>query len=161
MDQENKDINFVSEASLETFMKNLIPAPGCTMKVQNRAFQDRDKGNLKWDDRLVVSNGTKYVTYFIKFSEGESYVAIDDVKTDALVNAYTNPSKGLFYFGNTDGAKQLKVYNITGKLIKTVNVASTNATLDLTKESNGLYIVKFSGKENHVVKVIKKKLISK
>jgi hypothetical protein len=155
VNQDNKEINFVDEVSINTFLSNLIAGPGCTMKVVNKTFIDREKGTLKWDDRLVVSNGSKTVSYFIKFSEGNSYVRTNGIKTSAMARVYPNPSSGIFTIENIEGTNLLKVYNLTGNLIQTVNVNDRQAMLNISNQPHGVYLIKAEGKMPFVLKLVK------
>jgi hypothetical protein len=156
VDELNKEIQGASGAfSLKTFMQQVSAAPGCTFKITNSNGEERVQGDLKHDDRLVVTNGTKSVTYFIKFYEGNSYVGIESVDGVTKAQVYPNPSTGLYRLNNLSGAKTLKVYDMTGKMVRNLKVTSSEMNLNLTAEPKGIYLVKVDGKISSTLKLVK------
>jgi hypothetical protein len=62
---------------------------------------------------------------------------------------YPNPSKGVFNMQlKGSPINQLEVFSGTGVLVKKQAIDSNNATIDLTKNQNGLYIIKMRSVES-------------
>ena len=158
VDQTQKEVNFVTgPISTTAFLSKMVPAPGCTIKIINKAGFERGHSELSHDDRLIVSNGTKSVTYFIKFSSGNSYVRIKTNKSDESISVYPNPGDGIYNVKVPVGASKLSVYDVTGKLRKTQVVNSgEDCTLNISNYTQGIYIVKFDTEAQSIVKVVKK-----
>lgn len=85
-------------------------------------------------------------------------VKVDDFVINGVLSAqsfqanqvvvFPNPSKGIFNmaFGNLNPNK-IEVYDISGKLILLTNnteIANNQATIDLSKSSNGIYFIKIT-----------------
>ena len=156
VDDVNKEIQNVSGAfSVKTFLQQISAAPGCTLKVINSNGEERAQGDLKHNDRVIVSNDSKSVTYFIRFYEGISYVGIENVSGATKAQVYPNPSTGVYRLSNLAGAKTLKVYDMTGKMVRSLKVSSTEMSLNLSAEPKGIYLVKVDGKISSTLKLVK------
>jgi hypothetical protein len=66
--------------------------------------------------------------------------SINNAKEDNTFNIYPNPSQGVFTITNTEEA-EIFVYDILGNLVFTETIAA-KAKIDLSKLSNGNYIIK-------------------
>lgn len=79
-----------------------------------------------------------------------------ELEEDLTVSVYPNPSNGLFKINSTQELNRVEVYNILGRLVKQVDFTAKEFELDLSSESDGIYMVKFtvSGKDvwNKVIK---------
>ncbi len=87
-----------------------------------------------------------HITYSINFT----VIAGVSNNNASTVNVYPNPFTGLL---NIDGANNVKVtiYSITGVQVADYNNFTGN-TIDLSKQSNGIYFVKISTDKNEVTK---------
>lgn len=76
----------------------------------------------------------------------EETTGIQSSNISLTVNVYPNPSNGQFKINlpSGTGLTNLEVYDLTGKIIKSVNTRENNISLDLSESPAGLYIVKAS-----------------
>lgn len=81
----------------------------------------------------------------------DATVSVSEInKTDNL-NIYPNPSSGIFNISSTQTISNIDVYDVTGKLVYYQNnTKQTNASLDLSNLSNGIYFI-YTATENGVV----------
>lgn len=107
-------------------------------------------GNL-----LIESDGNYGSGFTEAFSRGAMGV---DEQQLAEVNIYPNPSKGIVNLNSDKNIDNVKVFDITGRLVKTINRVDSNKTIvDLTSFATGTYVIKIeTGK-----KVVTKKVIIK
>jgi len=84
----------------------------------------------------------------------DATLGIENKRNELNVSIYPNPSMdGKFFIkGNVDDVKSINVYNLQGVLIKN----SDQATIDLSQEISGVFIVEIvSEKSNKIVKIVK------
>jgi len=75
---------------------------------------------------------------------------------DANVSIGPNPTKGIINV-TANQNYLIEVYDLTGRVIQSVNMTNHNASIDITSESNGMYIIRFTNENGTgTVKVIKK-----
>lgn len=78
--------------------------------------------------------------------------------TDVALTAYPNPTTGLVEVNN-EGEKieAINVYNVTGALVsQKLNVANTNATLNLSSLAKGMYMINVqTATTNKTIQVVK------
>ena len=83
---------------------------------------------------------------------------INEPSNDNLFSIYPNPSSGQFTI-NTEGIKlkEIRVTDVLGRIVLVANINSANTTIDLSKETKGVYFVKLSDENNNSVnkKIIK------
>ena len=72
------------------------------------------------------------------------------------VRVYPNPARNMvnFAFENNNMATEVKVFNMTGQLISSVQV-STITTVDLSNADSGMYIYQIVGNNNEIIKTDK------
>ena len=83
------------------------------------------------------------------------------VSDEISVNAYPNPNDGIFTidFGNQQmNSASIIIYDSYGHEIKKINTTSSKETIDLSNESNGVYLVQIlSNKRFKTFKIVKEK----
>ncbi|MEQ3662169.1 MAG: LamG-like jellyroll fold domain-containing protein [Flavobacterium sp.] len=79
-----------------------------------------------------------------------------DFNVNNTFKVYPNPSKGIFNI-TSDEALTIEIYDVVGKLVKTVNTEIGNQSLDITNLNSGIYILKTINTNNakQVFKIIK------
>lgn len=73
-----------------------------------------------------------------------------DIATNAnTVSTFPNPATTELNFELSQGAEEVSIYDVNGKLVKTVNIEGTEETVDVTDLENGVYFyaVKFENGE--------------
>jgi hypothetical protein len=70
---------------------------------------------------------------------------------------YPNPSKGDWNIRTTETIKSIQVYNITGRLVREVNVNASEAIINTDGLSSGVYLAKVSNEfdQTKTIKLIK------
>lgn len=101
VDQSTLLISFVPRGTeVSTFLRNVIPVSGATIKVVDKNGLERTKGGLYQDDMLVVTSkdGKVTKTYFLDMLRTEflttqylAYVLSDTYKVDQLGKLITKP----------------------------------------------------------------------
>ncbi|MEW5677119.1 T9SS type A sorting domain-containing protein [Flavobacterium enshiense] len=73
---------------------------------------------------------------------------------EATVSIYPNPTKGIVYFKSLDLIAKVEVFDLNGRLIKTIG--TQNDTIDLSFINKGIYLLKIFTDENvFITKLIK------
>ncbi|NTW32610.1 MAG: T9SS type A sorting domain-containing protein [Bacteroidetes bacterium] len=93
----------------------------------------------------------------IQFKSHPLTTNIFNYKNNNNISIFPNPSNGIFTINNTNGIKQINVYNVLGENIYTTNnlKQQTSNEIDLSKFQKGIYFVKiFDGEKNHTEKVV-------
>ena len=86
-----------------------------------------------------------------------SHSGIDDYTLDNSVVVYPNPTRGTVQVQNTQSdIHQVVLYDAYGKLLSTVEVNGSNATLDLSGYADGLYFVRVTTDKGVVTKRVVK-----
>ena len=76
---------------------------------------------------------------------------INDIATaEGKISIYPNPANSKLHVSNNSSATELRIYDMLGKVMKAENL-STDATIDVTGFSNGLYIIQFSGNDGKLI----------
>lgn len=84
-------------------------------------------------------------------------LGVVDNKTGDIVNLFPNPSShGITSVTGLQGTSTISVFNTLGQLVLTVNTSEESASLDLSNQSNGNYIVKItnSNNETRILKMV-------
>ncbi|GAB4332789.1 MAG: hypothetical protein Kow00127_24490 [Bacteroidales bacterium] len=101
-----------------------------------------------WAGNVVTGDNS------IIFTTGEQ-LGIDEAGKPVPVLAYPSPGNGLFNiaFGH-DSDYLLEVYNFNGQRVLTQNhLKGTPCRIDLRNEPSGVYIIRFSGEEQHALEL--------
>ncbi|MEE9350054.1 MAG: T9SS type A sorting domain-containing protein [Flavobacteriaceae bacterium] len=73
------------------------------------------------------------------------------------LNLYPNPIKDILNIGSQEEITQVSIYNLLGKLVKTVQPNATTSNIDLSDLATGIYMVKIEANEKvSTQKIIKK-----
>lgn len=74
-------------------------------------------------------------------------VGIDQISNPQLsLNLYPNPNKGIFNLEigeDVPSNHPLEIYNLSGSLITTINLNSSQQQIDVTQLSNGVYFIRY------------------
>ncbi|MFA7449044.1 MAG: T9SS type A sorting domain-containing protein [Weeksellaceae bacterium] len=102
---------------------------------------------------LNESDGNYGAGYTIEFKHGQLGLSEQDL---TAVNIYPNPSNGVVNVTSDKTIDSVQVYDLSGKLIRTLNKLSTNKTeLDLSAFGKGTYVLRIeTGKTVTTKKVI-------
>jgi len=69
------------------------------------------------------------------------------------VNVYPNPATTVINIDNAEGA-QISVYDLSGRMVSSVNSASANQTIDASNLAKGMYIVRIANGNNVITKKV-------
>ncbi|MDD4992136.1 MAG: T9SS type A sorting domain-containing protein [Paludibacter sp.] len=75
------------------------------------------------------------------------------LESNQYSNATTINNNGLISINNLEGANDIKVYNVSGSLVKQLNSAESNCKIDATNWAKGMYLIKVNN--NNKGKVFK------
>jgi len=81
-------------------------------------------------------------------------ITIESNTDDLYYNLYPNPTSGIVHIESNDQSYSYQVYSIQGKLIMSKTEAGSNDHFNLSNFGRGVYIVKISGSQKPVVKLI-------
>jgi len=71
------------------------------------------------------------------------------------ISVYPNPVQtGFFHVRNLEGGETIEVISITGKVVKSVIAESERIHISTDGLTRGMYLVKVSGQENHITKLM-------
>jgi hypothetical protein len=134
VDQDLGLIHFVPRGTeVSTFLRNLIPAPGATLKVVDKSGLQRTRGGLYQDDMLVVTSQDGQVTkvYYLDMLRTQfvvtnylAFVLSDDYMVNQLNKVISSPVAetplAQFYAKLTPAfGATMAVYNKDGQLNST------------------------------------------
>ena len=104
---------------------------------------------------MVIGNQSGGLTYY----DGSATVGIIEINSISEINLYPNPTNGIINIdlGNNNlNNATIQIIDLLGKVIQTEHTTSKKTTINLSKYSKGIYLVKFSNqKGSKVYKVIK------
>ncbi len=72
-------------------------------------------------------------------------------ETAAIFEVYPNPSNGAFFVNAGDDAKEVRIFNSTGKLVKVENIEGVTR-IDISEYANGMYFVKVGNQTKTIIK---------
>ena len=164
VDQESKIIDMITWTSVESFINNVIIPEGATIKIFDKVYNERTKGTIMFDDRVVVYNNdmSVSVTYWLKFrNEDGAGKGVEEALRQsklAITGIYPNPANDYVTFDIGATIQRIDLFSISGKKVKTVNVnIKDSATVNLSELTKGVYIVKITDNKgvNHTGKLVK------
>lgn len=117
---------------------------------------NHDFCNMYLKNPLPEANATYKMNKIFGTKETKKYISDNtNLSNDWVI--YPNPSEGLFKisFNKREPDSQIKIYNQTGKLIKTIdNTQARELEIDLSNYPAGLYIVALKGTNSIQMKKI-------
>jgi len=75
---------------------------------------------------------------------------IEDSFKDESINLYPNPAKNNINLSNLKVDETIEIIDVTGKLLKQINIKESNLTIDISDLENGVYYIKY----NKITKVL-------
>lgn len=82
-----------------------------------------------------------------------AFLSVNDVEFSSKVKVYPNPSNEVFYI-DTDSRSEIVVFDLVGKIIRTMHVNSGTSKLEVSNFPSGMYLMKVTN-ENNQTKTIK------
>ena len=122
---------------------------------------DYSTGNYEWvesgafDVVDIVDNHSFYIAFVYSSTDeasasweidyvrvtGQHMVGVNESET-ALVSLYPNPAREQVSFSLDDDA-QINIFDVTGRMVREMNVAAGNIQLNVSEFENGVYFVNF------------------
>lgn len=133
--------------SYTVYLDDAEVATGLT--VEEYTFTELTQGEHVAGVKAIYSSGETAISE-IDFSFD---VSINEVSSS--INVYPNPSTGLFTV-DVDGQYNVKVFDITGKVISTSTINVNNNTIDLSSQTAGMYFIQLVGEKTINFQVVKK-----
>ncbi len=102
---------------------------------------------------LMGKDGEYFTTYIIETNTS----GIEPIQTNNNPEIFPNPATHSIFINGYPDNKKIRVYDITGNLIETIEHSGISAEIDMSNYQPGLYLIKISdieGKYNSVVKKI-------
>jgi hypothetical protein len=162
VNQVDKIVDMITWTSVQTFKSNVYVNNEGTVKIIDKAGNERTKGTIMFDDKVIVTSkdGNTVISYWMKFRNEEGGpIGPESVKENsALVSAaYPNPTKGVFTISSINTIASVKVFNIAGVNVKTVSANRATIDIDLGSFANGIYLISVIDNKGatEVVKVVK------
>lgn len=172
---QKQTLNAVYEMDFKVEDPSGLPVTIDTVKVPDFVTSFTDNGNntytlgfnltgvdtsslMTYNFELIADNGYAQNTLFFN-AKVEIITGCEPwtvgINEDMLsyVNIYPNPSTGTINVENASNAT-IKVYDILGKEVASIEKASNNARIDLNKFAEGTYIVRVISNNNVVSKKI-------
>ena len=76
-------------------------------------------------------------------------VGIQNVNTtEKSIAVYPNPATSTLYLNNIDGVEMIRVSNVIGETIETMNVSGKSTTINVADLKKGLYFISFMNQNN-------------
>lgn len=102
---------------------------------------------------LMGKDGEYFTTYIIETNTSGT----EPIQTNNNPEIFPNPATHSIFINGYPDNKKIRVYDITGNLIETIEHSGISAEIDMSNYQPGLYLIKISdieGKYNSVVKKI-------
>jgi len=81
--------------------------------------------------------------------------SVNDLVAKTTVKTYPNPVSDVLIINSDDDISNLRIFNINGQLVMSINPASKEATIDVSNFANGVYFVHvLSNDKNTVQKIV-------
>lgn len=111
-----------------------------------------DKLNYSFTDNAPISEQNFYRLKQVDFDGKYEYSPVRMVSFDKgnNISIYPNPTKDNFTISGLKGNENIKVYDVSGRLIHQVNAANTSVTVPLDKLSEGVYHISIISKDGNV-----------
>jgi hypothetical protein len=106
---------------------------------------------------LITASGKIDVAYITNMYFYSDVSLSNNTFSNAEFKVYPNPSKGDWNIRTTETIKSIQVYNITGRLVREVNVNASEAIINTDGLSSGVYLAKVSNEfdQTKTIKLIK------
>jgi hypothetical protein len=91
------------------------------------------------------------ITLKVNWVCGDVITGSNNIKPDAGINFYPNPSEGRFYLTGIKGNRDISVYNVSGELVYDKKISSNNSTdylIDLSNFTKGIYFLRVTGNDD-------------
>jgi len=161
-------INLTVEPAIDLTITNSSPILTANQNGANYQWLDCDNGNVFIPTETnqsftAIANGNYAVEITVgscvdtSACENISTVSIIEEASN-VISIYPNPTNGMvnINFGDNNSLKNYTIYSLEGKIIETGNTDLDAITIDLSKESNGVYLVKINTEQTSTVyKLIK------
>jgi len=131
------DASITEATSVTTFLANLVPAPGATIKVVNANDVENTGPTLNIGDFLKVTalNGVTTAYYSI----------VGITSTNELSNSsiylYPNPSSGTITVAGLEPGNRIRIYNILGIGLRDMVAYQNEEVISLDGQPVGVYFV--------------------
>ena len=162
VNQTDKIIDMITWTSVQTFKSNVYVNNEGSVKIIDKAGNERTKGTIMFDDKVIVTSkdGNTVISYWMKFrnEEGGPIGPESIRKNFASVDvAYPNPTKGVFTIQAKNTISSVKVFNIAGVNVKTIPANRATIDIDLGSFTNGIYLISVTDikGQTEMVKVVK------
>jgi hypothetical protein len=150
VDQDLKVVNHVYVMNVAQFLSRVKVTPGADVVVKSKDGTTRTDGEIRYDDKVVVSINGVSVTYIMRFDADKNYSGIRQTGRLFRTNVYPNPTNDFVQIGGLENARAIKIYNLGGKLLKEMVVNSDEITINMQHYENGIYLVNIIGKNDIV-----------
>ncbi|WP_019037046.1 T9SS type A sorting domain-containing protein [Psychroflexus tropicus] len=122
----------------------------------NLGFDDTVLFQWKVDpfQQSVDNAGTVYIDNILLT---QNSTLSNDSFSQAEFKAYPNPTQDVWNIRTSENIQKVEVYNITGRLVKEVNVNASEASINANDLSSGVYLAKISNEfdQTRTIKLIK------
>jgi len=120
------------------------------MDVEGAGRDSRSLRTYERNDNKPLHGANYYRIKTVSSDEKVTYSEIRMVNNHLLdeIAVFPNPGKGVFTVSGLDKrlSHQIRVLNVDGKLIKSVNTTSDIYRFDMTNEAPGIYFIQVDGK---------------
>jgi len=118
------------------------------------------------DDDLVFLANTSSTDFDVEHNSGdqdmwvvrlsENTTSTNNVESVEVLNVYPNPVSDVLHVLNVGDISRLELYDLFGRLLRTVQVNSVEAKMDVSDIPSGSYVVKGQGKKIRIGRVVVK-----
>jgi hypothetical protein len=127
---------------IKVFFSDLVDTSSVTYSVQ-----EGNPGTGQYGNPQPGMPGTMYVGVLTSVLEIGNGV-------NQPVTIHPNPTKGIVYLHTMRAPSEVRVYDCTGREVRTIYLTDDNGTADLRNLKPGVYFVKSQGSGNSVSKLI-------
>jgi len=88
---------------------------------------------------------------FIDSCDYTAPTAVINTTVQPDINIYPNPASNTFSIQNTSNISSVEIFDMAGRLVSCVAENNSFDKIDISRLKNGYYIIRLTGKDNHIV----------
>ncbi len=104
----------------------------------------------------TAGDTVEFATFTLTNSIPGSFLATDEVEM-AQTSVYPNPTTGIIHIDSKDRIESAEIYNMEGRLLKSVKLKGNRSEIDITEFEDGVYLLRtMNNGKGETRKIIKK-----
>jgi len=141
---------FILNTNIKTFLYNVTPSAGASIKILDKYDYERTEGNMFIDDRIVVTDQNEVSVIYtlhefydlIPVITGNEDRSMEEAGFVQAHNLYPNPANSSLTIEGLEFGSKVLVINLLGDIMEVRESYSGSLEFDLNRYSSGVYFVR-------------------